>query len=56
MKVIRKTLHPLQEAAGDKENLVGAGRALRGSNSKEDPNKAMRLVFGLHYNAQIRSI
>uniref|UniRef100_A0A1B6M3H5 Geminin n=1 Tax=Graphocephala atropunctata TaxID=36148 RepID=A0A1B6M3H5_9HEMI len=28
MKVVRKSLHPLQVAAGDKENLVGAGRML----------------------------
>uniref|UniRef100_A0A1B6FQV0 Geminin n=1 Tax=Cuerna arida TaxID=1464854 RepID=A0A1B6FQV0_9HEMI len=28
MKIVRKSLHPLQVAAGDKENLVGAGRML----------------------------
>lgn len=35
MKVVRKSLHPLQIAAGDKENLVGAGRMLPLANDKD---------------------
>lgn len=35
MKVVRKSLHPLQESARDKENLVGAGRVVCSTNSKD---------------------
>lgn len=35
MKVVRKQLHPLQESARDKENLVGAGRVVCTSTAKD---------------------
>ncbi|XP_054290822.1 geminin-like isoform X1 [Macrosteles quadrilineatus] len=57
MKVVRKSLHPLQIAAGDKENLVGAGRmpsttgekdgkilSLNSKNSNSSPKKEKQKV------------
>uniref|UniRef100_A0A1B6DBW0 Geminin n=1 Tax=Clastoptera arizonana TaxID=38151 RepID=A0A1B6DBW0_9HEMI len=44
MKETRKILQSLQKTAGDKENLVSAGRVPKDSSNKEIPNKMMKTV------------
>ncbi|XP_014245118.1 geminin [Cimex lectularius] len=38
---VRRSLHPLQEAAGDKENLVGGGRLKQMAVTKEKPSTSL---------------